>query len=138
MRQLETSSRIVLDYFATRINDNISYTFIQLIIYLATVARHSGECLTTFLRIKNLLTYLLTIRQTQLLRCIYVAFSLNGHLCDKFTNFGLILKIYLATVARLSHDSRETFGRVSHYFPANVAYFYFHYYDSRATVLRNI
>ena len=37
-----------------------------------------------------------------------------------------------------SHDSRETFGRVSHDFPANVAYFHFHSYDSRATVLRNI
>ena len=87
MRQLETSSRIVLDYFATKINDKHSF---------------------------------------------YVAFSLNGHLCDKFANFGLILKIYIAT------DSRETFGRVSHDFPANVAYFHFHYYDSRATVLRNI
>ena len=29
-------------------------------------------------------------------------------------------------------------GRVSHDFPANVAYFHFHSYDSRATVLRNI
>ena len=34
--------------------------------------------------------------------CLLVPFhnavSLNGHLCDKFANFGLILKIYLGTV----------------------------------------
>ena len=30
----------------------------------------------------------------------HVAVSLNRHFCDKFANFGLILKIYRATVAR--------------------------------------
>ena len=55
---------------------------------------------------------------------------------DKFANFGLILKIYLTTVARLSHDSRATFVRVSHDFPANVSYFHFNSYDSRATFVR--
>ena len=54
------------------------------------------------------------------------------------SNFENIPRDCRATVARLSHDSRETFGRVYHDFPANVAYFHFHYYDSRATVLRNI
>ena len=28
----------------------------------------------------------------------HVTVLLTGHLCDKFANFGLILKIYLATV----------------------------------------
>ena len=51
----------------------------------------------------------------------HVAVSLNGHLCDKFANFGFILKIYLATVARLSYDRHETFVRVSHDVPTNVA-----------------
>ena len=55
-----------------------------------------------------------------------------------FENIPRDCRATVATVARLSHDSRETFGRVSHDFPANVAYFHFHYYDSRATVLRNI
>ena len=64
----------------------------------------------------------------------HVAVSLNGHLCNKFANFGLIFKIYLATVARLLHDSRETFVRVSHNVPTNVAYF--HSYDSRETFVR--
>ena len=92
MRQLETSSRIVRDYFATKI---IRY-------------KHNFR----------------------------VAVSLNRYLCDKFANFGLILKIYLATVARWSRDCRTTFVRVPHDFPANVAYFYFNSYDSRATFVR--
>ena len=66
----------------------------------------------------------------------HVAVSLNRHLCDKFANFGLILKIYRTTVVRLSHDSRATFVRVSHDFPANVTYFYLNSYDSRATFVR--
>ena len=52
------------------------------------------------------------------------AVSLNKHLCDKFVNFGLILKICLATIA--SQENRVTFVRVSHDFPTNVAYFNFH------------
>ena len=44
----------------------------------------------------------------------------------------LILKIYLATVARLS----TTFVRVSHDFPANVTYFHLNLYDSPATFMR--
>ena len=80
MRQLETSSRIVRDYFATKINNIDNF---------------------------------------------HVAVSLNRHLCDKFANFGLILKIYCATVARVSHD-----------FPANVTYFHLNSYDSRAAFVR--
>ena len=62
----------------------------------------------------------------------HVAVSLNRPIFDKFANFGLILKIYLAAVARPSHD-----------FPTNVLfsfyfhfYFHFHAYDSRATFER--
>ena len=51
----------------------------------------------------------------------HVPVSLNGHLCDEFANFGLILKTYLVMVARLSYDSRKTFVRVSHDYPTNVA-----------------
>ena len=36
----------------------------------------------------------------------------------------------------ISRDYRETFVRVSHDFPTNVAYFHFHSYDSRATFVR--
>ena len=50
----------------------------------------------------------------------HVAVSLNRHFCDKFANFGLILKIYRATVVRVSHD-----------FPANVTYFHLNSYDAR-------
>ena len=66
----------------------------------------------------------------------HVAVSLNRHLCDKFANFGLILKTYRATVARESRDCRTTFVRVSHDFPANVTYFHFNSYDSRATFVQ--
>ena len=64
------------------------------------------------------------------------------HLCDKFANFGLILKIYHATVARLSHDSRATFVRVSHDFsvaPGNLFSFKFvqQSRDIRASVARH-
>ena len=34
----------------------------------------------------------------------HVAVSLNRHLCDKFANFGLILKIYRESVSRLSRE----------------------------------
>ena len=63
MLQLETSSRIVLDYFATKIND----------------------------------------KTNTVLRCILI----------EFANFGLILKIYLATVARQSQDIRESGSQLS-------------------------
>ena len=43
-------------------------------------------------------------------------------------------KIYLATVALLSHDSRVTSVRVSHDVPTNVAYFLFHSHGCRAKV----
>ena len=49
----------------------------------------------------------------------HVAVSLNGHLCDKLANFGLILKIYLSIVARLWYDPAV---RVSHDVPTNVAF----------------
>ena len=66
----------------------------------------------------------------------HVAVSLNRHFCNKFANFSLILKIYGAIVGRLSCDSRATFVRVSHDFPANVTYFHLNSYDSRATFMR--
>ena len=51
------------------------------------------------------------------------------------SNFENISRYIRAIVAQLSHDSRATFVRMSHDFPANVdlAYFYFDLYDSRAT-----
>ena len=52
------------------------------------------------------------------------------------SNFDNISRVCRAIVARLSHDSRMTFVRVSHDFPANVAYFHFHSYGSRTTFVR--
>ena len=43
----------------------------------------------------------------------HVAVSLNRHLCDKLANFGLILKIYHATVSRPSRDIHESVSRLS-------------------------
>ena len=48
----------------------------------------------------------------------HIAVSMNGHLCDKFTNFDLILKIYLARQSRDIHD------RVSHDIPTDVVYIF--------------
>ena len=59
----------------------------------------------------------------------HIAVSLSGHLCDKFANFGLILKIYLATVD-------QSFVRVSHLVPTNVRSFSFIFI--RTTVARHL
>ena len=52
------------------------------------------------------------------------------------SNFEIISHDRRAIVAKLSQDSRTTFVRVSHDFPANVSYFHFNSYDSRATFVR--
>ena len=95
------------------------------------------------------------------IRNFHVAVSLNGHLCDTIENFGLILQIYFANVARhiftrhsherslvsfFLHDSCETFLRVSQDIHTNFAYFYFlarwsrvlckYFYDCCTTLVR--
>ena len=57
-------------------------------------------------------------------------------MCEFQSNFENISRDCRTIVGRLSHDSRETFVRVSHDFPMNVAYIHFHSYDSHATFVR--
>ena len=55
---------------------------------------------------------------------------------DFRSNFENISQDCHAIVARLSYDSRETFVRLSHGVPTNVALVSFHSYDSRETFVR--
>ena len=48
------------------------------------------------------------------------------------------IREFRSNFENIPRDCRATVVRVSHDFLANVAYFHFHSYHSRATVLRNI
>ena len=50
------------------------------------------------------------------------------------SNFENISRDCSAKVVRLSHDSLETFVRVSHDVPTKVAYFHFYSYDIHTNV----
>ena len=45
------------------------------------------------------------------------------------------IRKFWSNFENMSHDSRATFVRVSHHFPANVTYFHLNSYDSRATLV---
>ena len=61
---------------------------------------------------------------------------MNEHFGDIFSDFVIILKIYVVNVALVSHDSRETFVRVSHDVSTNVAYFHLHLKYSGETFVK--